>query len=381
MLRDVTQVAFWEILELEGIPYRFYKQENRLYLSEPRSNILFRSLDDPDRLRGTNLAWFGCDELTFCKEDSFLRLQARLRDPQALLREAFAVWTPNGFDWVYRRFIVDPQPGFEAVLASPRENYHVLEMYDRLEQSYDERFYRQEVLGEYLNIRSGRVFHAFNRSENLRKIEYDPNLQLCWSLDFNVNPMSSVIAQVQDYRPYAHLGVESSKHIRILDEISLPDSNINTACAEFIRRTEQYCRYGYKLPVWIYGDPAGNNRNHAGESDWGLVEKYFRNDPRYELRMMVASSHNLVRDGVNSVNAALCNAAGERRLMIDPQCSELVSDLEQVTWKQDSHGNSIYEMDKSDPKRTHCSDALRYLCEQVLPIHRGEVGFGQTRLV
>jgi hypothetical protein len=381
MLRDVTQVAFWEILELENIPYRFFKQENRLYLTEPRSNVLFRSLDSPERLRGTNLAWFGIDELTFCKEDSFLRLEARLRDPQAKLREAFAVWTPNGYDWVYKRFIDSPATGYSATLASPRENFHVLEMYDRLEQSYDERFYRQEVLGEYLNIRSGAVYYAFSREHNLRKLDYDPMHPLCWSLDFNVNPMCSVIGQVIEHQPYRHLGVESSKHIRILDEICLPESNINAACAEFVRRTEKYLSYGRTLPVWIYGDPAGNNRNHAGDSDWGLVERFFKNDYRYELRMAVASSHNLVRDRVNAVNAALCNALGEHRLTIDPGCTELVADLEQVVWKLDSHGNSIFEIDKRDPKRTHVSDGLGYMVEQVLPIQRGEVGFGQTRLV
>ena len=35
-----------------------------------------------ERLRGTNLAWFGLDELTYTPEEAWLRLEGRLRDPR-----------------------------------------------------------------------------------------------------------------------------------------------------------------------------------------------------------------------------------------------------------------------------------------------------------
>ncbi len=47
------------------------------------SRILFRPVDEFERLRGTNLAWFGLDELTYTQEEAWLRLEGRLRDPQA----------------------------------------------------------------------------------------------------------------------------------------------------------------------------------------------------------------------------------------------------------------------------------------------------------
>ena len=62
-------------------------------------------MDHFERIRGTNLAWFGVDELTYCKEEAWLRLVGRLRDPAAKMRIGFACWTPKGFDWVYERFI------------------------------------------------------------------------------------------------------------------------------------------------------------------------------------------------------------------------------------------------------------------------------------
>ena len=108
MLRDATQAALFEILERSKIPYEFNKAENSVVFTEVGSKVLFRSLDNYERLRGTNLAWFGIDELTYCQEEAWLRLEARLRDPLATKLCGFAVWTPKGIDWVYRRFIANP---------------------------------------------------------------------------------------------------------------------------------------------------------------------------------------------------------------------------------------------------------------------------------
>lgn len=58
MLADVTRRAFLETLEANGIPYSFEKSGNLVRLTEPSSEIIFRSLDQPERLVGTNLAFF-----------------------------------------------------------------------------------------------------------------------------------------------------------------------------------------------------------------------------------------------------------------------------------------------------------------------------------
>ena len=168
MLRDATQAALVEILESNEIPYEHNKAENTFVMLDTRSRILFRPVDEFERLRGTNLAWFGLDELTYTQEESWLRLEGRLRDPRATRLCGFAVWTPKGYDWVYRKFISDPVNGYAAVQAEPFENRHLLskigDFYERLKDSYDEKFYQQEVLGSYLSMDGGRVYSAFDRN-------------------------------------------------------------------------------------------------------------------------------------------------------------------------------------------------------------------------
>ena len=63
MLQDSTQRTFFEVLAAEGIDYAFNKQENRLRFSSNGSEIIFRTMENPERLRGANLAWFALDEL------------------------------------------------------------------------------------------------------------------------------------------------------------------------------------------------------------------------------------------------------------------------------------------------------------------------------
>ena len=120
-------------------------------MGETRSKILFRAVEEFERLRGSNLAWFGLDELTYTSEEAWLRLEGRLRDPKAARLCGFAVWTPKGYDWVYERFVAERVDGYEVVTAKAFENRHLLERvpdyYERLKSSYDPRFYQQEVLG------------------------------------------------------------------------------------------------------------------------------------------------------------------------------------------------------------------------------------------
>ena len=72
MLRDATLTALTQILEENKLPFELNKSEFVLTMKDTRSRILLRSLDEFERLRGTNLAWFGIDELTYTAEEAWL---------------------------------------------------------------------------------------------------------------------------------------------------------------------------------------------------------------------------------------------------------------------------------------------------------------------
>ncbi len=347
MLRDSTLTALIETLHDNEIPFDLNKADNVLVMRDTRSRILLRAVDEFERLRGPNLAWFGLDELTYTHEGAWLRLEGRLRDPRATRRCGFAVWTPKGFDWVYRRFIGHPAPGYEAIQAQPFENRFLLEQvpdfYERLRGSYDENFFRQEVMGDYLSARGGLVYHAFDRAVNVRETKVDRAREIVWALDFNVDPMCSVVVQV-----------ERGGEVSVLDEIVLRRATTEMACEEFEKR--------FGLPragVLVYGDASGASMQTTGYSDYQVIRSYFGSrSARVSYR--VPKANPPVRERVSMVNARLRNARGEARLFVDPRCAELIDDLEQVSYREDST-----QIDKdTDRRRTHLSDALGYLIWQ-----------------
>jgi hypothetical protein len=363
MLRDATVAALLETLERDRIPHEVNKAENYVRFRETRSRILFRAVEEFERLRGSNLAWFGIDELTYVPEEAWLRLEGRLRDPLAKRLCGFAVWTPKGFDWVHQRFVAKPVEGYETVFAKPFENRYLLERvpdyYARLRHSYDTRFYEQEVLGQYLSLDSGRVYYAFERSANVASLKLDPSAPLMWALDFNVDPMASVIAQTGD-------GV-----VKVLDEIVLGRARTEQACEEFSARYPAHA-----AGLEIYGDATGGSAKTTGPSDFDVVRRQMGRGEYGLVRYRIPAANPTVRDRVRAVNAKLKSADAAVELLVDPRCERLIRDFEQVLYKD---GSQVVDKER-DRTLTHLSDALGYLVWQEFG-ERRKVGERTRRLV
>jgi hypothetical protein len=347
MLRDATLASFTEILASNRIPYDFNKSDSVLMMKETGSRILFRSIENFEYLRGTNLAWFGVDELTYGHEQAWLRLEGRLRDPLAKRLCGFAVWTPKGFDWVYKRFIRNRVDGYETILAKPYENRHLLDrvpdFYERLKSSYDPVLFEQEALGQYMNLNAGAVYGSFQRDRNVHEQKLNRSMPICWALDFNVDPMSSLVVQ------------KLGEQVHVLDEIVLSRASTEEACEEFQGRFPNH-----QAGIIIYGDASGARLQTAGTTDYKIIREYFRAAGYQNIQFRVPPGNPHVRLRVDLTNGMLLSASGDVKLQIDPRCKGLIQDFEEVTYKPDSR---IIDKDR-DPKRTHLSDALGYLLWQ-----------------
>src|SRR5260370_24574952 len=136
-----------------------------------------------------------------------------------------------------------------------------------------------------------------------------------WSLDFNVNPMCSLIGQ--------KIVANNREYIGVLDERVLPDSNTRAACEEFLIRTTKW-KCGRPLEVHVYGDATAEHREtSASRTDWQIVRGFFdRYSDLYRPIFHVPSRNPPVKDRVNCVNAVLLNQAGGRRRFHDSRCKE-----------------------------------------------------------
>jgi Terminase large subunit, T4likevirus-type, N-terminal len=308
-----------------------------------------RGADRYDSLRGDGLDFLILDEYASIAKEAWLEvLRPALADRQG---KALFIGTPRGYDHFYDLFqMAQKQPEWAAFQFTTEEGGNVpateLEMATR---DLDEKTYRQEFQASFENLTGGLVYYAFDRKRNVEPQFYRPGLPLFWSLDFNINPMCSVIGRRDGDRVY------------ILDEFTLADCNTETACVRFFERIWAYSRLMRLREIHVYGDATGNGRNSAASrTDWQIVRDFCKRQP-FDVSFQVPRANPPVKDRVNCLNAMLHNQAGYQRLYVDPKCKELIQDFERVHWKKDPAGNSLVMVDKSDPARTHVSDALGYM--------------------
>jgi hypothetical protein len=226
----------------------------------------------------------------------------------------------------------------------------------------DEHLFRQEFEASFESSGYGEAYHAFSYPENVRRCEYVVGQPLIWSVDFNVHPMCSVLAQ------------RHGEAVEVLDEMAIENAHTILACDALLKKIEPWLK-GHPLTLEVYGDASGHQRRTSGtDTDWGLIRDYFgRLQGQIKLQMRTTAVNPGVRDRINIVNSRLRSAAGERRLFIDPKCKELIKDLERVSWQTDAAGRVTSELDKSDRLRTHSSDALGYFLAQAFPM-RNKMG-------
>jgi hypothetical protein len=338
--RQAKSIAWKPLKHLTRELWRTRPNETELRIDlKGGGRICLRGADNYDSLRGNGLDFLVLDEYALIAPEAWPEaLRPALADKQG---RALLTGTPRGHDHFYDLFqSAKENEQWRTFQFTTEEGGNVkrAELASATKE-LDERTYRQEFQASFDNVAAGRVYYAFERAGNVGPVRYNPRLPLLWSLDFNVNPMCSVIAQ------------RDGQYLDILEEIALPDSNTQAACQEFHRRAS---KWGRVLPVHLYGDASGNGRHtSASRTDWQIVKEYL-GSYGYQVQSRVPGSNPPVKDRVNCVNSMLCNQAGERRLTIDDSCKELIKDLEMVTWDADG-------LDKSDGKRSHMSDALGYV--------------------
>ena len=219
------------------------------------------------------------------------------------------------------------------------------------------------------NLTTGTVYYAFDRAGNVQPTAYNPSLPLFWSLDFNINPMCSI------------LGQRVGEKVHILDEMILPDSNSLAACEEFLSRTAEWVRIS-NLPInlsiyggWHRAICAGHRRHAPTGRSFGNFSAGIGTASTIPSRFAHPTRRSKIR--VNAVSTRCCaTQAGRRRLLIDPGCKQLIKDSLKVCALEERPQRKYCwsDIDKSDPMRSHAaSDALGYMIAREFPM-RAYVG-------
>src|SRR3954453_12037485 len=273
---------------------------------------------------------------------------------------ALFIGTPKGLNHFYDLYQhARTQPEWAAFQFTTEQGGNVAsaELQSAASQ-LDERTWRQEFQASFENLGAGLVYYAFDRTTNVAPVSYRPGAPLFWAIDFNVNPMCSVIGQ------------NAGERVHVLHEIVLPQSDTWQLCHEFLRRVEAWVNeFGGPANVYVYGDASGSSRHSsADESDWQIVQRALgRARGLCRAQVRVPKQNPSVKMRVNAVNAMLRNQRQERKLLIHPECRQLIKDFERVSWAADGVCNTAGLRFEGRRRRhqSHIGSRRRDLCTSI----------------
>jgi len=341
MLRDATMRTFFSICPPEIIS-NWNKTTYTLKLVNG-SEILFRSADKPDRLRGPTITWFWMDEAADCKPETWDIMMGRLRQPK-YSRCGFLTGTPKGFNWIYDKFVLSESPEYEIVHAKTRDNAHLPEDYlESLEGSYSGTFALQELEGQFV-VFEGLVYPGFDRFENIisaESIKKDEFKTVVGGVDFGwTNPTVMLV-----------IGQRADGALWVLDEIyrsrMTPEDMV--ASAKILQARWNVSRF--------FCDPSSPD----------LIDAMTRKG------IPAIKANNAKMPGIAAVNATVS------AMKISAECKKTIWEMERYRYPESQSGKEV----KEEPLKIddHAMDALRYSVMGVQrspgrPMPRFSAGFG-----
>jgi hypothetical protein len=361
--RDQVKRIWWEDVKAMSPPWAIVAiSEADLWIRYVTGSVLrLIGLDKPQRAEGDPLDGLVVDECAEIKETAWsnsLRpmLDNRGRPPGWSLRIGRPKGRNHFFKWWSEAKELPDSDSFQWFSS-------LILSKDKIEaarRDLDPRTFAQEYEACFLT-QQGRVCTEYDANKHLRPVTYDPQLDLVLALDFNVSPGSAVVIQEQPLTPWDSPNADPRMHTAVVGEIHIADdSTTRLVCERFAARYA-----GHKRAVLVYGDTSGNDRHTSAESnDYAQVLQLLRRSFP-DVRLRVPRSKPPIIDSVNSVNTRMQSADGTVRFAISPKAApQTLLDIEGVTWEE----GPDRDIDKSNDKRTHWLDALRYYIHEAHPL-------------
>lgn len=368
--RDVRPTIL-EFCAKNRIRYNEFKADGYWYFPDFRATVwIFTAENDGEDIKGPNLAWFLVNEVASCTKNSIKMAIGRVRLKRAKLLQVAMSGTPEGFNWTYEEYIQDTPKDMRVIYGDSRLNKkNVHEVYfENLENEYDELLQEQYIQGRYVNLTGKRCAWAFNRfrhtDQGADRIKKIPGLPVWVALDFNVSPMAATLFnrvpnnKIWDGQRYEHL-------LRGFAEIKIPGSNTWEAC-DAIKAELAKDEHGRVVDECIiYPDPAGRARStKSHQTDFDIIREKGFQDIRYKSVISV-------KDALNSLNGFIAHG---NFVLNSKRCPNAVADLEQVVFK-----GSSFELDKSNPERTHWLDGIKNMVDYEFGIKRASARVERIR--
>jgi hypothetical protein len=346
---DQAKKIFWNDLLDFSLSSTHKKRPNiseRIIYLNNGSEIHVIGLDKPQRIEGIPWIGGGIDEFADIKPEAWEANIYPALNTVNPTRPDYRAWcwllgVPDGLNHYYD---LCEKAKADDGLTSKVFNWMTEEIFPEMaaeaKKIMSERQYNVEFRAAF-ETASGRVYTEYDRYLNGTDRAVDAKDHLHIGMDFNVGKMSAIVH------------VKDGKTTSAVDEImGLLDT------PEMIKDIND------KYPdhkITIYPDASGKNRdtNDASKTDISLLKKHFI--------VKNKTKNPFIKDRVASVQAMLCNAAGDRRYLINrTACPQTCKALESQTYDKSGKPDKAHDTD-------HPNDALGYYIHNQYPIMLGSV--------
>lgn len=349
LIRTIAYPRFAEMLDQFNVAYTLNRTAATIDTPCWGGQIIFRTMDAPERIVGYEVAHSVVDELDTLPMDKasevWNKIIARNRQKCAMANSVAVATTPEGFRFVYERWHRNPAPGYRMYRARTADNAaHLPDGYiDNLRGTYPPNLLSAYLDGEFVNLSSGSVYADFDRATAHLAATPAAGEALHIGMDFNVMNMTAVISVIRDDQP-----------VTVAELTGVRDTP--TMAAQLQARYNGH-------PITIYPDASGSSRKsvNAQESDLSILRA-----AGFTLRVNPANP--AVRDRINAVNAMI----PKWRVNTDA-CPVLTESLEQQAY--DKNGEPSKE-----GGHDHACDAFGYFIAQRWPIVRRHASVTTLRI-
>jgi len=369
LVRKTTLISYLEHLENLGYiadkDYTYNKIDKIIKFSNG-SEILFSALDDPEKFKSLNLHWAEIEEASQIGDSSFKQLLGRLRNTYRghnwvdFRYRLFGHTNPQADKgWIYKRFVEHSKINYRLVISPTTSNIYLPPHFiQSMKESFDEEYYKINVLGEFGNYSSGLVVKGFD-DKNKLKLRYQDNLPLHLTCDFNVDPMCWAVAH------------KDSENVYFIDEIVIEKTTTQQCIEEFIRRYPKH-----KAEIIVNGDASGDNRSTQSEfTNYAIIKNALKDYGYTNVKFKLRDYNPPVLSRISAFNARVRNSNNERHLFVDERrCKWILYNIYNLSFKE---GTSIVDVPTHNQIKSnreakfleHPFDAISYLVEYYWRLH------------
>jgi len=302
--------------------------ESELSIKLPNgAEIALKGAEQENNLRGSGLDMVVMEEFSYIKPHVYEEIiYPMLTTTQG---ETLFIGTPNSFDHLYDYYLrgQSDTDWKSWQFTTLQGGFVPEEEIERAKSTMDEPTFKTEFLADFVST-GNRAAYNFDRKVHVKQAE-ELTEDIWFGMDMNVDYMT------------ACLGCSySDGTIHYFHEIRLSNSN-----------TDEMAREMKKIApgITVYPDATGSARSTtSNKSDHQILRDHGFN-------VISRKANPPIIDRLNALNRMLTDANGKVRMTVDPKCTHLIKDLEQVQRSRDGKIDKV-----KDISLTHALDACSY---------------------